>query len=63
MYTRKTKKEEDTIEMTDIGLNTIFYGPPGTGKTYQTVIYAVAIIENKPLAEVAQENYDAVFAR
>ena len=49
--------------MTDIGLNTIFYGPPGTGKTYQTVIYAVAIIENKPLAEVAQENYDAVFAR
>ena len=27
--------------------NTILYGPPGTGKTYQTVNYAVAIIEGK----------------
>lgn len=40
---------------TDIALNTILYGPPGTGKTYYTVIYAVAIIENKKLAEIEEE--------
>lgn len=49
--------------VTDIELNTILYGPPGTGKTYHTVIYAVAIIENKKLAEVAQEDYNEVLAR
>ena len=49
--------------ITDVELNTILYGPPGTGKTYHTVIYAVAIIENKKLAEVASENYDDVLAR
>jgi len=37
------------------GLNTILYGPPGTGKTYNTVIYAVAIIEKKPVEEVEKE--------
>lgn len=49
--------------MTDVGLNTILYGPPGTGKTYHTVIYAVAIIENRELASVAQEDYMAVLER
>lgn len=48
---------------TDVGLNTILYGPPGTGKTYHTVIYAVAIIENKELATVAQEDYSDVLER
>lgn len=48
---------------TDVGMNTILYGPPGTGKTYHTVIYAVAIIENKELAEVAQEDYADVLER
>ena len=51
---------------TDVGLNTILYGPPGTGKTYHTVIYAVAVIENKELAQVEQEaknNYPAVLGR
>ena len=49
--------------ITDVELNTILYGPPGTGKTYHTVIYAVAIIENKKLAEVMEEEYDGVLAR
>lgn len=49
--------------LTDVGLNTILYGPPGTGKTYNTVIYAVAIVENRPLAEVKAEPYDDVFER
>ena len=53
--------EEDTT--TDIGLNTILYGPPGTGKTYHTVIYAVAIIENKELATVEAEDYAEVLER
>lgn len=48
---------------TDIELNTILCGPPGTGKTYNTVIYAVAIIENKRAADVAEEDYDEVLAR
>ncbi|WP_235945963.1 AAA family ATPase [Saccharibacillus alkalitolerans] len=35
--------------------NIILYGPPGTGKTYHTVIYAVAMIENKPLQDIVEE--------
>lgn len=46
-----------------IGKNTILYGPPGTGKTYHTVFYAVAAIENKPLASVRGESYGAVLKR
>lgn len=49
--------------VTDVELNTILYGPPGTGKTYHTAIYAVAIIENKELAEIEQEDYAEVLAR
>lgn len=49
--------------VTDVKLNTILYGPPGTGKTYNTVRYAVAIIENRELKEVEQEDYSEVFAR
>jgi len=54
--------EEEQL-MTDVGLNTILYGPPGTGKTYHTVIYAVAIIENRELASVEAESYRDVLAR
>lgn len=53
--------EED--RETDVRLNTILYGPPGTGKTYHTVIYAVAIIENKKLAAVAREDYSEILKR
>ena len=49
--------------ITDVGLNTILYGPPGTGKTYHTVIYAVAIIENKELSAVEKEDYAEVLER
>lgn len=48
---------------TDIAKNTILYGPPGTGKTYNTVLYAVSIVENKPLAEIKQERYADVLTR
>lgn len=30
-------------------LNTIFYGPPGTGKTYNTILRAAEIIENRTI--------------
>lgn len=48
---------------TDIPLNTILYGPPGTGKTYNSVIYAVAIVEDKPLKDVENEAYEDVTKR
>ncbi len=58
--------EEEKIEMstcTDVSLNTILYGPPGTGKTYNTVVYAVAIIENRTLQSVREEEYAEIFER
>ncbi len=36
-------------------LNQILYGPPGTGKTWNTVNYAVAIIESKSLDEIEDD--------
>ena len=57
---------EEKSEMTKTNLNTILYGPPGTGKTYNTVIYAVAIIENKSVDEIKEEaanDFPAVKAR
>lgn len=56
-------EEDEKMRTTDVPKNTILYGPPGTGKTYHTVIYAVAIVENKPLAEVKQERYEDVAER
>lgn len=56
-------KEEKNMQVTDIRKNTILYGPPGTGKTYNTVLYAVAIIENKKLADIKSEKYEEVFKR
>lgn len=56
----EVKSNEET---TDVSKNTILYGPPGTGKTYNTVVYAVAIIENKKLQAVKDEDYDDVLAR
>lgn len=55
--------EEGGDKMTDVAMNTILYGPPGTGKTYNTVVYAVAIIENKPVSLVKSEPYSVVLKR
>lgn len=56
------KKKVNNMK-TDFALNTILYGPPGTGKTYNTVNYAVAICENKTVAEVQNEDYNEVIER
>ena len=53
----------DVMQLTDVSKNTILYGPPGTGKTYHTAVYAVAIIENKLLDDVKNENYGDVLER
>lgn len=55
----KEKKEAQAM----IPKNTILYGPPGTGKTYNTAIYAVAIIEQKELKQVENEPYSDVMNR
>lgn len=55
-----TVKDEENIKYDK---NIILYGPPGTGKTYSTVNYAVAIIENKDLEQVQQEEYQTVLER
>ncbi len=47
----------------DQPFNLILFGPPGTGKTYQTVNYALSIIENKPLTEIALEKREALLKR
>ena len=51
------------IATTNVAKNTILYGPPGTGKTYNTVVYAVAIIENKTVEAIKDEPYSTVFER
>jgi len=38
--------------------NIILYGPPGTGKTYDTINYAIAIIEKSDLVSTRSENYE-----
>ena len=48
-------EEIENMEST-ISKNTILYGPPGTGKTFNTVIYAVAIIEKRTISDVQQES-------
>ncbi|MBE5970061.1 MAG: ATPase [Lachnospiraceae bacterium] len=59
----KIKGVSDMINSSEIGLNTILYGPPGTGKTYNTAVYAVAIIEEKSLDEVKKSSYTDVLKR
>ena len=44
-------------------LNTILYGPPGTGKTWHTVTHAVAVVENREVGEVEQEDRAAIKRR
>ena len=41
----------------NISNNLLLYGPPGTGKTYNTVYYAVSIVENRPLEDIIAVGY------
>lgn len=53
----------DKDESTLYDKNMILYGPPGTGKTYNTVIYAVAIIENCSIESLFREDYQTILER
>ncbi len=44
-------------------LNRILYGPPGTGKTYNIINRALAIIENKSLRELENEDREELKRR
>jgi DNA replication protein DnaC len=48
-------EDEKFEKVIDTSLNMILYGPPGTGKTYNTVNYAVSIVEKKEVEEVVYE--------
>ena len=43
------ESKTNQIENMNFPLNTIFFGPPGTGKTYNTILRAAEIIENRDL--------------
>ncbi len=58
-----TQSSASIIQTSNFAKNIILCGTPGTGKTYSTVLYAVSIIEEKPLNDVKAEDYSAVFAR
>lgn len=62
-YNLVTDEEKETNEEIMYDGNMILYGPPGTGKTYNTVIYAVAIIEGKSIESLHREEFSAVLSR
>lgn len=61
-----TQMQKEEQKNTKFPKNLILYGPPGTGKTYNTMAYAVAIIEKKSFQDVkaeADRAYDEVMSR
>ncbi len=50
-----TSEDYNKNEQSNMNLNTILYGPPGTGKTYNTISYAVAIVEGKSIEYIRGE--------
>jgi hypothetical protein len=57
--TLATRKQE-TVKYP---LNQILYGPPGTGKTWQTIQYALGVLEGSSLATLAQEPRQVLIKR
>ena len=53
---KEEMSDKITTSKMNYPLNTIFYGPPGTGKTYNTVLRAAEIIEDR----VIENYYDAI---
>lgn len=54
---------DEEMSKTEFDHNIILYGPPGTGKTYNSVIYAVAICEDRSVEEVMRESYADILRR
>ena len=55
--------QSSPLQSSDMTKNIILYGTPGTGKTYSAALYAVSIIEEKPLEAIVAEGYSVVFDR
>lgn len=55
--------QEDKNKKLEFDKNIILFGPPGTGKTYNSIIYAVAICENKTVEDVRKDDYSEVLER
>lgn len=51
------------LEEAPLDNNLILYGPPGTGKTYNTVNYAVSIIDDIDIEEIKNQNHNEVLKR
>ena len=58
-----TTLQTDKSKKLEFDKNIILFGPPGTGKTYNSIIYAVAICENKTVEAVRTEDYSKVLER
>ena len=59
----KPDNEKKEVNVIKYSLNQILYGPPGTGKTWNTVNYAMAIIDGKSLDEIEREGREKVKQR
>lgn len=57
------KSGVNNMDTSQFSKNTILYGPPGTGKTYNTVKYAVAICEERPLSDYEDMDYSEILQR
>ena len=55
--------KENSSDYAELPKNMIFYGPPGTGKTYHTLLYAVAVIEEKSLSDIVNEPLEDIIKR
>lgn len=54
-WQEQANEDRQQTRANGMSLNMILYGPPGTGKTYDTVNYAVAIIQDKSVEVVKNE--------
>ena len=55
--------KENSSDYAELPKNMILYGPPGTGKTYHTLLYAVAVIEEKSLSDIVNEPLEDIIKR
>ena len=62
-FVEKEKEDMNQFDYIKYDHNMILHGPPGTGKTYNSINYAVAICENRPVEDVMKEHYPDVLLR
>lgn len=60
---QEINQEKSKLEEAPLDNNLILYGPPGTGKTYNTVNYAVSIIDDRNIDEIKKEDHKEILKR